>query len=133
MLVLVMHAGMAKLEDAPALGAGGSNPVGVQVLLPAPNYMYKIYVLKSLKDLRTYVGYAADISLRLQEHNLGKVNATESGRPLKIIFLEDASSLEMAKKREIYWKSGAGRRKLAKYFKEGFPPSLLGEARSNKI
>ena len=28
-------AGMAKLADAPALGAGGGNPVGVQILLPA--------------------------------------------------------------------------------------------------
>lgn len=34
---------MAKLEDAPALGAGGRKAVGVQVLLPA---LLAIYLFK---------------------------------------------------------------------------------------
>jgi hypothetical protein len=32
-----------------------------------------------------------------------------------------AENITQAKKREKYWKSGAGRRKLKSFFKNGFP------------
>ena len=39
---VIIHAGMAKLADALALGASGSNPMGVQVSLPAQfNNLFK--------------------------------------------------------------------------------------------
>ncbi len=83
--------------------------------------MFYIYILQSERDKRTYVGFCKNISIRLKQHNTGKVNATKHRRPLRIIYSEEVSGLAEAKKREIYWKSGAGRRKLAKFFKEGFP------------
>lgn len=86
------------------------------------DYMYDVYILKSLKDFRTYTGYAKDAESRLKEHNSGKVNATKNRRPLKILYTEKALTLAVAKKRELYWKSGVGRRKLKQYFKTGFPP-----------
>ena len=81
--------------------------------------MYQVYILKSLKDHRTYTGYAKDARLRLVDHNSGRVDATKNRRPLEIIFTEDLETLEEAKKRELYWKSGAGRRKLRGYYKPG--------------
>lgn len=84
--------------------------------------MYIVYVLKSLKDYKTYTGYTDNIEKRLKEHNQGKVQATKNRRPFAILYLENFQELTEAKHREIYWKSGAGRRKLEKYFKEGFPP-----------
>lgn len=84
--------------------------------------MFYIYILQSLKDERTYTGFSENAHDRLIEHNSGKVDATKNRRPLKILFLEKVESLSLAKKREKYWKSGAGRRKLKEFFKNGFPP-----------
>jgi putative endonuclease len=83
--------------------------------------MFQVYILQSLKDGRTYTGYATDANVRLVDHNFGRVDATKNRRPLEIIFTEDVNSLKDAKKRELYWKSGAGRRKLKIYFEKGFP------------
>jgi len=83
--------------------------------------MFQVYILQSLKDDRTYTGYAANAKVRLIDHNFGRVEATKNRRPLEIIFIEDVDSLKDAKKRELYWKSGAGRRKLKVYFETGFP------------
>lgn len=93
--------------------------------------MYFIYILKSLKDGRTYVGYSSDVEKRLVEHNKGKVSATKNRRPLEVLYKERFSTILEAKNRELYWKSGAGRRKLKSYFDKGFPPiqSWMGEAR----
>ena len=83
--------------------------------------MFQVYILKSLKDLRTYTGHAKNAEVRLIDHNSGRVDATKNRRPLEIIFTENLESLKDAKKRELYWKSGAGRRKLKEFFKTGFP------------
>jgi len=85
-----------------------------------------VYILQSLKDNRTYVGYAIDVWARLLEHNSGKVRATKHRRPLEVLYTELCKTLKDAKRREKYWKSGGGRRKLKLYFKEGFPPSFAG-------
>ena len=72
--------------------------------------------LQSLKDQRTYVGYTNEINQRLSRHNGGQVKATKNRRPLKLLFHEEFKIEQEAKKRELYWKSGAGRRKLKEYF-----------------
>jgi len=96
--------------------------------------MYQVYILQSLKDYKTYVGYTVNAIIRLLEHNAGKVKARKNRRPLKILYIENIETLKYAKQRELYWKSGAGRRKLKQYFLEGFPPiETMGEARSNKV
>ncbi len=84
--------------------------------------MFFVYILRSKKDKRTYTGFCKEINLRLHEHNSGEVRATKNRRPLEIIFTEKVKNLKEAKKREKYWKSGAGRRKLKQFFKDGFPP-----------
>lgn len=91
--------------------------------------MYHVYILQSQKDKRTYAGFSEDAEERLKEHNAGKVNATKRRRPLSILMIEECKTLAEAKKRELYWKSGGGRRKLKDYFINGFPPQK-GEARS---
>ena len=83
--------------------------------------MFFLYVLQSLKDKRTYVGHTANMERRLCEHNSGKVLATKSRRPLKILKTEIFKILIEAKKRELYWKSGAGRKKLKEFFKKEIP------------
>ena len=95
--------------------------------------MFYVYILQSLKDKKTYVGFCKDIKSRLKEHNFGKVKATRYRRPLQKIYCEAFNTKEEAKKREKYWKSGAGRKKLKEYFKCGFPPSPLGEGEARLV
>jgi len=78
--------------------------------------MFYVYILQSLKDGKTYVGYTYEIEQRLKKHNLGQVRSTKYRRPLKLLFVEKFETEKEAKKRELYWKSGAGRRKLKEYF-----------------
>jgi len=80
--------------------------------------MFFVYVLQSLKDGRTYVGYTYEINQRLARHNSGQVKATRNRRPLELLFAENFQTEQEAKKRELYWKSGAGRRNLKEYFKK---------------
>ena len=78
--------------------------------------MYYVYILQSTKDKKTYVGYTNDIQQRLKRHNSGAVTATRYRRPLKLLMSEQFENAQQAKKRELWWKSGAGRRKLKEFF-----------------
>ena len=80
--------------------------------------MFYVYILYSLKDKRTYVGFTPDLNIRLKKHNDGLVKSTRHRRPLKLLFHETLSTSPEARKRELYWKNGAGRRKLKEKFKE---------------
>lgn len=52
---------------------------------PAHNaFMFYVYILQSLKDLRTYVGYSSDIERRIKEHNSGRVKSTKHRKPFKL-------------------------------------------------
>ena len=80
--------------------------------------MYHIYILKSIKDNKTYVGYTNNIEERIKKHNSGQIRATKYRQPLELIFSEEFETSPEARQRELYWKSGGGRRKLK---------SILGE------
>jgi len=71
-----------------------------------------VYILQSLKDQRTYVGFTTDLEKRLKKHNSGRVMSTKNRYPLVLLFSEQFKTAQEAKKRESYWKNGAGRRKL---------------------
>lgn len=79
--------------------------------------MFCVYIPQSLKDYKTYTGFSNNVNERLQQHNNGQVKATKHRRPFKILFTEQFTTMAEAKKRELYWKSGAGRRKLKEFFK----------------
>ena len=78
--------------------------------------MFYVYVLLSLHDGRTYIGYTDNVDRRLAEHNAGRSKATKHRRPFRILFTEEFNNSKEAKLRELWWKSGAGRRKLKQYF-----------------
>ena len=80
--------------------------------------MFYVYILQSLKDFKTYTGFTNNVDERLYQHNTGQVKATQYRRPFKILFTEQYETPTEAKKRELYWKSGAGRRKLKEFFKK---------------
>lgn len=78
--------------------------------------MYFVYILKSLKDKKTYVGYTSDIEQRLELHNSGRVISTKHRKPLELLFLEKFETSKEAKQRELWWKSSVGRKKLKEFF-----------------
>ena len=83
--------------------------------------MFTVYILRSSKIPRTYVGYSGNLEQGLDDHNAGKVAATKPYRPWEIFYKEINLTLKDAKTRELYWKSGAGRRNLKRLI-GGFPP-----------
>ena len=76
-----------------------------------------MYILQSLKDNKTYVGYSDNVNRRLAQHNSGLVKSTKHRLPFKLLLIEEFNVSKDAKKRELWWKSGAGRRKLKEFFK----------------
>ena len=70
--------------------------------------MYWVYVLKSLKDERHYVGHTNDIKRRLEDHNRGKSKSVKNRGPFEIIHTEICSDRFEAKRRERQIKSYKG-------------------------
>jgi putative endonuclease len=61
---------------------------------------YVVYILKSLKNDRYYVGCTNDIDRRLSEHNSGRSRSTRSNSPFKLVHKEEYNSLSVARIRE---------------------------------
>ena len=70
---------------------------------------YTIYILRSEKTGRHYIGYTSNLDRRLIQHNEGLNRSTKSGIPWKIIYTETGyKSREEALKREKEIKSWKG-------------------------
>ncbi len=61
---------------------------------------------------KSYVDMSDNIERRLIEHNTGKTKTTKYGGPWKVLHFEKLESIEEARNREKYYKSGAGRIKI---------------------
>ncbi|MBU0687321.1 MAG: GIY-YIG nuclease family protein [Candidatus Margulisbacteria bacterium] len=66
--------------------------------------MYYVYILKSKKDNKLYIGQTSDLQERLSAHNRGSVKSTKNRKPLKLIYHEEFSTRSNAIKRESYLK-----------------------------
>ena len=74
--------------------------------------MYYVYVLKSLKDGKFYVGRTKDLKSRIEKHRRGEVLSTKGRRPLKLVYYEAFNSKVDWAKEEVFLKSGIGRESL---------------------
>lgn len=72
-------------------------------------YFY-VYVLRSLKDGKNYVGFTRDLGARINEHNCGKVISTKNRFPFELVYWEGCLNQQDATKREKYLKSSWGKR-----------------------
>ena len=69
-----------------------------------------VYVLRSLKNGRHYIGITdKNPTDRLKEHNDGVTPSTRPHRPFELIYTEHFESAELARKREMFLKTGKGR------------------------
>ncbi len=66
--------------------------------------MYKVYILRSHKDNKVYIGCTKNIVRRLAQHNDGRVKSTKHRLPMEIIKVEDYDTLPVARNRENYLK-----------------------------
>jgi putative endonuclease len=80
--------------------------------MPPPSRFHYVYVLRSLRDGRLYVGSTGDLRRRLELHNSGLVTSTKPRRPLELIFYEAYRNEYDAKRRESYLKTSKGRSSL---------------------
>ncbi|MCB1155845.1 GIY-YIG nuclease family protein [bacterium] len=74
--------------------------------------MYWVYILRSEVRDYHYIGMTSDIAERLQRHNAGREATTRPYRPFRLLYSEACSDRNEARKREKYWKGGAGWRKI---------------------
>jgi putative endonuclease len=75
--------------------------------------MFFVYVLRSLKNRKRYVGQTSkDVFKRLSELNSGCNKWTKENGPFTIIYSEELETRTDAIKREHFLKSGQGRRWL---------------------
>ena len=72
--------------------------------------MFYTYILLSLKDNKWYTGYSNDLKKRFEQHNKGLVYASSKRRPFKLIYYEACINKHDAMARELYLKSGMGKR-----------------------
>ncbi len=74
---------------------------------------YYTYILKSKKDGKIYTGVTKDLRKRLQQHNSGKSTYTKGRGPFSLIYYEACLLEDKARSRELFLKSGMGKRYLA--------------------
>ena len=72
--------------------------------------MCYVYILRSLKDNKLYIGSTRNLKKRINAHNYGKVRSTKSREPFKLIYCEKLEDYTKARKREKYLKTGSGRK-----------------------
>ena len=72
--------------------------------------MYYVYILKSLTNIKSYVGITNNVKRRLSEHNNGNNYYTKRYKPWKIVHIERYNKQFDAHNREKYLKSCSGRK-----------------------
>ena len=74
--------------------------------------MHYVYVIQSKKNNHWYTGYTADLRKRFNEHNSNTHGFTKNRGPFELIYYEACHNKQDAKSRELYLKSGMGKRYL---------------------
>ena len=82
--------------------------------------MFYVYVLQSEKDDGLYIGYSSDLRRRFGQHQAGESLSTKDRCPWLLIYYEAYLMESDAIGRELFLKSGAGRRFLKKQLKNHF-------------
>ena len=70
--------------------------------------MWYVYILKSDKDGKLYVGSTDDLKRRVREHNAGQCQSTRHRRPLRLEAYVAVMEEAVARDLEKYLKSGSG-------------------------
>ena len=69
---------------------------------------YYVYILRSRKDNKLYIGQTISIEDRLKKHNNGQVLSTKGRAPFDLIYSEQYTTRSAAMQREWHLKSTSG-------------------------
>jgi putative endonuclease len=83
---------------------------------------YYVYILKSLKDEKYYIGSSGDVVARLNFHNAGLQRSTKSRIPFKLVYQETCTDKTSALKREKQIKNYKGGEAFKKLLRDVAPP-----------
>ena len=73
--------------------------------------MYTLYVLRDSAG-KFYKGFTNNLERRLKEHRSGHTKTIRAMKNLEIAYTEECPTFEDARKREVYFKTAAGRKFL---------------------
>jgi len=76
--------------------------------------MFYVYVLKSLRDQKLYIGSTANLKRRFKEHNLKRCRSTKARAPFELIYYESFMNKTDSRKRELELKSNGQQRESLK-------------------
>ena len=74
--------------------------------------MHYTYVLQNSTHTRMYTGATNNLRKRFKQHNEGSSNWTKRNMPWTLVCYEACGNDEEARSRELYLKSGMGKRYL---------------------
>lgn len=74
--------------------------------------MMYVYIIESRKNGKWYIGMTNNLRKRFWQHSNGQSPYTKGRGPWKLIYYEASIDEEDARSRELYLKSGMGRRYL---------------------
>lgn len=81
--------------------------------------MVYVYILKSEKSGRLYIGSSEDVEARINRHNQGIVSATKNFCPWKLMFKQEFQNLTIARAVESKLKRYKRKDFLEKIIKDG--------------
>ncbi len=89
--------------------------------------MHYVYVLKSLRDGRCYVGRSDDLRQRIKQHLAGKDWTTKRMLPVTLVFYEAFQAKADAIRRETYLKTSKGKSTLKMMLRESLQYAGVAE------
>ena len=92
--------------------------------------MSYVYILKSEKSGRLYIGSTEDVQRRLERHNRGLVSATRNFCPWRLAFYQQVESLSVARATEARLKKYKRRDFIEKIISEGVIRAISSSGRA---
>ena len=83
---------------------------------------YFVYIIRSSKDGRYYIGSTTDVVARVNFHNAGLQRSTKSRIPFILIYQEEFPDTAAALKREIQIKNYKGGEAFKRLLRDVAPP-----------
>ena len=80
---------------------------------------YHVYILRSIKSGKPYVGQTSNLEQRLSTHNNGQSPYTRGRGPWELVYSEEFETRSEAMKRERFLKTGHGRDFIKEILKKG--------------
>ena len=87
--------------------------------------MFFVYILRSLRDGKYYIGYTKNLEQRIQEHNREKSPSVKNRAPFELAYKERYEERREAAKREREIKSYKGGEAFKKLIKSAISDPIV--------